>query len=218
MSFYYAPRAFQAVEKEQAIKDLIEAAVPDRDFYILVIGAVLLAFSGIFLDSIPVLIASMIVAPLAYPILSLGLGLAAGDAKLVIRSFGVLCIAGALAILFAGAGSYLAAYVLHATSERTLILFSPNYFFDIFIALISGAIAAYGLMRPKVGSAMTGIGIAVSLMPPLVATGMECALAHYGLAGDAFIIFILNVLGILCASSMVFFLFGFRRTYEDMKK
>lgn len=218
MSFYYAPRAFRAEEKEQAIRDLIEAAVPDRDFYILVIGAVLLAFSGIFLDSIPVLIASMIVAPLAYPILSLGLGLAAGDAKLAARSLALLCIAVVLAILFAGAGSYVAAHVLHATSERTAILFSPNYFFDIFIALVSGAIAAYGLMRSKVGSAMTGIGIAVSLMPPLVATGMELALAHYGLAGDAFIIFILNVLGILFASSIVFSLFGFRRRYEHMKR
>ncbi len=56
--------------------------------------------------------------------------------------------------------------------ERVLISFFPNIFFDVLIAVVSGFIAAYGLIRPKVGAAMTGIGIAVSLMPPFVAVGI----------------------------------------------
>ena len=75
MSFLYTPRPYRKEDKRKAIAELLENTVPDRDFYLLVLGAIILAACGILIDSIPVLIASMIVAPFAYPILSLGLGL-----------------------------------------------------------------------------------------------------------------------------------------------
>ena len=63
MKLIYAPRPFLREDRQRAIRDLLENVVPDRDFYILVIGAIVLAACGILTDSIPVLIASMIVAP-----------------------------------------------------------------------------------------------------------------------------------------------------------
>ena len=69
MSFLYMPKPYSRESKKRAIAELLENTVPDRDFYLLVISAIILAACGILIDSIPVLIASMIVAPLAYPIL-----------------------------------------------------------------------------------------------------------------------------------------------------
>lgn len=85
MSFLFETRPFTEESKHAAVTDLLEAARPDRDFYLLVTGAALFALFGIALDSIPVLIGAMIVAPLAAPILALGLGLAVGDLRLAAR-------------------------------------------------------------------------------------------------------------------------------------
>jgi uncharacterized hydrophobic protein (TIGR00271 family) len=216
MKLLYDPRPFLAENKQRAIKELVADTVPNRDFYLLVTGAVLLATAGIFFDSIPVLIASMIVAPLAYPILLLGLGIVVRDSRLVIRSVLMLSVSIAFAIILTLLVSIPAIRIFNIEPARILISFSPNYFFDILIALIAGFVAAYGLIRAKVGAAMTGIGIAVSLMPPLVATGIEIASSNTGLAVAAFTIFILNIFGILLAGGLAFVLFGFRREYKKI--
>ena len=210
MKFLYAPRPFLKDSKQQAVKDLLENTVPDRDFYLLVIGAIVLAACGILIDSIPVLIASMIVAPLAYPILSLGLAITAGDGKLFLRALFMLVIAIVLAIAVGGIFSlFVKSYF--DVAERVLISFFPNIFFDLAIAVVSGAIAAYGLIRAKVGSAMTGIGIAVSLMPPLVATGIGLFDPINDLWVRAGQIFLLNVAGILAGSIVLFLIFGLHK-------
>ncbi len=182
----------------------------------MVIGAIILAACGILIDSIPVLIASMIVAPLAYPILSLGLAITAGDGKLFLRAFSMLVISIFLAIAVGGLFSlFVKSYF--DVAERVLISFFPNIFFDLAIAVVSGAIAAYGLIRSKVGSAMTGIGIAVSLMPPLVAAGIGLFDPANDLAIRAGSIFLLNVAGILAGSMIVFLMFGLQKERRAIK-
>ena len=218
MNLFFAPRGYTAEEKEGAIRALAEQAVPDRDFYILVIGAILLAICGIFLDSIPVLVASMIVAPLASPILAFSLGMVAGDLRLMARSGAMLCAAIVLVFVLAIPLSLFMTQSAGIGLARVFITFLPNYYFDVAIAVLSGAIAAYGLVRPRVGAAMTGIGIAVSLMPPLVATGMGLFDPVNDLAVRAASIFLWNVIGILAGSVAVFGAFGLGRVHRDMSR
>ena len=216
MSFLYALRPYSRENKQKAVAELLENAVPDRDFYLLVIGAIILAACGILIDSIPVLIASMIVAPLAYPILSLGLSITARDGKLMLRSIAMLVVSMVLAIIIGGLFSlFVKSYF--DVAERVLISFFPNVFFDVLIAVVSGAIASYGLIRSKVGSAMTGIGIAVSLMPPLVATGIGLFDPANDLAVRAGSIFLLNVIGILVGSIAIFWLFDIHREHRVIR-
>lgn len=210
MKFIFVSRPFSIASKQEAIKELLKNTTPDRDFYLLIIGSIILATCGILTDSIPVLIASMIVAPLAYPILSLGLGIRAGNIKLISRSLSMLVIAMVLAIIVGGLFSlFVKSYF--DVAERVLISFYPNIFFDLLIAIISGVIATYGLVRAKVGGAMTGIGIAVSLMPPLVATGIGLFDLANDLAARAGTIFILNVIGILVGSIISFSVLGIHK-------
>ena len=103
-------------------------------------------------------------------------------------------------------------------AERVFISFFPNIFFDLLIAVISGAIASYGLVRSKVGGAMTGIGIAVSLMPPLVATGIGLFDPVNDLALRAGTIFVLNVIGILVGSVVTFGAMGVSGEYQAIKE
>lgn len=216
MSIFFTSRPYTRESKRQAISELLTNAVPDRDFFILVISAIILAACGILIDSIPVLIASMIVAPLAYPILSLALAITARDGKLLLRSAVMLILSMILAIVIGG-GFSLFAKSYFPVAERVFILFFPNVFFDLLIAVLSGAVAAYGLMRTRVGAAMTGIGIAVSLMPPLVATGIGVFDPVNDLALRAGSIFLFNLLGILVGSMFVFLLFGIHREHKTIK-
>ena len=102
MSFLYVPRSYSRENKQKAVAELLENTIPDRDFYLLVVGAIILAACGILTDSIPVLVASMIVAPLAYPILSLGLSIIARDGKLLLRSVVMLVVSMVLAVIIGG--------------------------------------------------------------------------------------------------------------------
>ena len=85
------PSASEQV-KQQAIHELLTRTVHDLDHYVLLIGAILIAAGAIFTDNIPTLIASMLISPLATPILALGLGLTAGNWRLVKRAFVLLAV------------------------------------------------------------------------------------------------------------------------------
>ncbi len=209
MSLFFTSKPYSTEDKQKAIAELLHNTWPDRDFYLLVIGAIILAACGILTDSIPVLIASMIVAPLAYPILSLSLGIVTGDIKLLMRASFMLIISIALAILVGGLFSLFVKSYFGA-AEGVLISFFPNLFFDVLIAVISGFIGAYGLVRSKVGAAMTGIGIAVSLMPPLVAVGIGLFNPADDLALRAITIFLLNLVGILAGGIICFLVFNIK--------
>lgn len=214
MSFLYTTRPFGEENKRRAVAELLENTIPDRDFYLLVIGAVLLALCGIFLDSIAVLIASMIVAPLAYPILGLGFGIVVGDALFIARTFLMLIIS--LIAAIAGA-ALLTALFGHVRVDPVFISFESNWYIATAIAIIAGFVAAYGLVRSKVGGAITGIGIAVSLMPPLVATGIGLVDSNSFIPSTTFVLFLLNVAGILLGSVAVFGIMGLRKTYKQYK-
>ncbi len=197
----YESRPITAGERARAFETLVAQTEPSREYYLLVVGAIGLALGALFLDSIATLIGAMVVAPLAYPILALGLGAAARDGRLFLRALTLLGVSLAAAVGLAFVGTHLfGALRIDALS----ITFTARPVLDFAIALIAGAIAAYGLLRPKVGGAMTGVGIAVSLMPPLVATGVYVADGFATLALDAFLIFGMNVLGIFLASVIVF--------------
>ena len=197
----YTERPVTKEERAAVARTLIEQIRPSRDYYILVVGAVGFALGALFLDSTPTLIGAMVVAPLAYPILGLGLGAAARDGKLFFHALALLTVSLVAAIVLAFLGTHLFGYLRVDVISMTFI---AHPILDLAVALIAGAIAAYGLARPKVGGAMTGVGIAVSLMPPLVATGAYLADGLYPSSLDAFLIFLMNVLGIFIASLAVF--------------
>jgi uncharacterized hydrophobic protein (TIGR00271 family) len=194
-----------------AVAQVLDRAKPDVSYSLLLVGAALIAAGGIFTDSIPLLIASMIVAPLSAPILLLGLGLAAGNWKLIGRALGILAASAVIVLSI----SLLAAVILqHDRIPDILISFDSNRIIAIGIAVIAGIIAAYGTVSPKVSATGTGIAIAVSLMPPLVATGVGLAPGGAPFTG-ALSLFLLNVLGIAVASAATFVTMGIARSYRQ---
>ena len=192
---------FSEASKRRAAASLLKDTQGSLDFLVLLLGSIIIATGAIFTDSIPVLIASMIIAPLATPILAMGLGIVAGQMRLFVRSGGMLLLSIAIALVSAAILTLL--FDENAVKD-TYISFSGDKVIAVGIALVAGYIGAYGLLSKRVAGAITGVAIAVSLMPPLVATSISFVTGDTARAAEAGILFGLNVLGILIASVIAF--------------
>lgn len=201
--------------KQDAIANIIDKAKHDADYYVLLIGSICIAIGAIFTDSIAVLIASMIVAPLASPILALGLGIVVGSKKLILRTGMMLIYSCIMALAIASLVTLL--FGKDRTVDR-YITFNGNHSIAVLVAVVSGIIAAYGTVKPKVSGAITGVAIAVSLMPPLVAVGINFTAGDTSQGFEAGLLFLLNVAGILLASIVTYTCFRMRQEYRAYDK
>lgn len=86
MSILTRFRAVNESDKSRAVEHLIAYSTPDFDFFFFTILSVLMATFGLLLDNVAVLIGSMLIAPILYPVLSLSLGLSISDFKIINRS------------------------------------------------------------------------------------------------------------------------------------
>jgi len=170
-------------------------------------------------NSAAVIIGAMIIAPLMSPILSMSYGVVAGKGALTMRSLltvvtGTLLTIGIAFIFTEAIGWKLAGSEIIARMRPSLL--------DLGVAVAAGAAAAFAYTRPGVSSALAGIAIAVALVPPLCTVGIVMSLgqeasAEVGLAQDnlsargPFLLYLTNIIGIVFAGSLVFFLRYYRR-------
>jgi len=85
---------------------------------------------------------------------------------------------------------------------------SPNLL-DLGIALAAGAAGAYGQVRCHAADVLTGVAVAVALVPPLAVVGVTLQLTEWQLAVGATLLFLANVVGIVIAASVTFLAAGF---------
>lgn len=193
-------------DKNDAIKRLIEESTPRDDFFLLTVLSVLMAVFGLLLDSVAVIIGSMLIAPLLSPILSLSLGIVMADGRLMVRSFMTVAKAIAWAIpaaavitlLFssqAGLGPELNGEILSRTEPNILA---------IAVAVVAGAAASFALIKPQLSATLPGVAISVAIIPPLAVTGIGLARFDLAMMTDSFILFLINAVAIVFASMIVF--------------
>lgn len=104
--------------------------------------------------------------------------------------------------------------------DRVFISFVPQPVAALVIAFVGGIFATLGIFSKRIDSIIVGVGIAVSLMPPLVASSIGVIVGWSDLAFRGATIFGLNVIGIFAGSACMLFLmrrniFNFRRYLED---
>ena len=202
------------------MRDFLEDTQPNIEYYLLVTGAAIIALFGILIDNIAVLIAAMIVAPLIQPILVAAYGTVSGRPAYIIqaaKTFGLSILA---VIIVAIVGIKIFHPIAIPLEDRVFISFIPQPTSALVIAIVGGIFATLGIFSKRIDSIIVGIGIAVSLMPPLVASSIGAIVGWNDLALRGATIFGLNVLGIFIGSVFMLFLmrkniFSFRRYLED---
>jgi uncharacterized hydrophobic protein (TIGR00271 family) len=192
--------------------NLLDAAEPDFDYFVLVVLSSMIATSGLLTNSGAVIIGAMLVAPLMSPIIGLGLGSLTGDEKLLKPSISALIRGAVIALLIAifltWINDALPFVTLQELPEQVLSRTSPTPI-DLLIALAGGLAAAFALAQPSLSAALPGVAIATALMPPLGVVGIGIAMGRWDVAGGAFLLFITNAVTIAFASMLVFFALGF---------
>lgn len=203
-------------EKLQTYEAIDFSARLSKEFLVLLAGSCIIATFGLFQGSTAVIIGAMIIAPLMMPILGLALGTIWGDQRLLWRSIFTLLIGSLLALIVS---SQLTVLIPELQLNKEIIArFTPNLY-DIMIALFSGLVGAYACVNPNISSSVSGVAIAVALMPPLCTIGIGIGLAEKKLIFDSVaiswykiqevfigstLLYLTNLVGISLAASIVF--------------
>ena len=178
-------------------------------FWVLLILSTAIATLGILADSTAVVIGAMLVAPLMTPILGMSAGIVNGWMGRVGRSFATVVGGVAVSVLTAWIVSVWAPHlILEASNSQILSRTNPTLL-DLMIAVAAGAAGAYATVDKRVSSSITGVAIAVALVPPLGVVGIELQTGNFGDATGAFLLFVTNLVAIVLAASVVFVITGF---------
>ena len=159
-------------------------------------------------DSTAVVIGAMLVAPLMTPIMGVSVAIVNGWPRRVSLSFAT--VAGGVAVSIAVAW-ILAAWVPQLVpidaNAQIQSRISPTLI-DLLIAVAAGAAGAYATIDKRVSSSITGVAIAVALVPPLGVAGIMLKAGEFGDAGGALLLFLTNLVAIILTASVVFVVGG----------
>lgn len=195
---------------EEDYRDLFVAlraeAALSSPYLVLTVLSVLLALTGLYANSAPVIIGAMILAPLMSPIISLAMGLARTEPALIRNSLRTLMIGVATGLFCAVAVAWMMP-LENLTAEMQSRL-SPTLL-DLSVAVISGIAGAYAHAKEEIAKSLAGVAIAVALVPPLSVAGIGLGWGDWSMARGALLLFTTNLVGISLAASATFLVLGF---------
>ncbi|MFC1609297.1 TIGR00341 family protein [Patescibacteria group bacterium] len=203
-------------DKSKAIDNLVSESTPRQEFFLMAILSFLMATFGLITNNASVIIGSMLIAPMLYPILSLSLGIVMADFKLISRSFYTII----KSVVYGIAGATVATLFFRPKDFSLVSPESKAMFGEIIsrtepsiayatIAVVAGLAASFALIKPKLSETLPGTAISVALIPPLAVTGIGIAQADWHIISNSFLLFIINTAGIIFASLIVFSLMNF---------
>lgn len=206
MSLLSRFQTIDEADKASAVKTLVERATPDFDFFLMLLLAVFMASFGLIAGNETVIIGSMLLAPILYPILGVALGVSMSDPALLRRSLFTILRSGVYTIVAAAVIAFIFAATRGGAPSDTTVIRSwatPSLLY-VLVAIVSGVAVAYAMVRPKLSESLPGVAISLSLLPPLSACGVGIAWLNPDLAAGGLAMFFINVAGVIAAGSICF--------------
>lgn len=203
MSVFTRFRAISENDKAAVVRKLMESSTPDFDFFYLIGLSMVMATMGLLLDSVAIVIGSMLIAPLLYPVLGVALGLTMSHYGVFKRSlatlgksFGVGVVLSTVVTLFFADETVRQSFELMNRTEVDLLHFLT--------AVVAGAAVSFTLGQSEWSETVPGIAISVALIPPLAVVGVGIALFDFTIISGAFLLLMMNVVGIIFAAMVTF--------------
>jgi uncharacterized hydrophobic protein (TIGR00271 family) len=166
----------------------------------------LVATTGLFANSTPVIIGAMILAPLMSPIISLSMGVIRANNFLISQSIKTLLIGIIMALFVSSLFTFL--IPLEDITNEMKGRLHPNLL-DLFVAVFSGIAGAYASAKEEVAKSLAGVAIAVALVPPLSVTGIGIGFGDLSMIYGSFLLFITNLVGITLSAALTFIILGY---------
>jgi uncharacterized hydrophobic protein (TIGR00271 family) len=193
---------------------LSHAAQPNLEYYILIILSSVIASAGLIQGSTAAVIGAMIVAPLMTPILSFAIAILWGDLSLIRTSVSSIVRGTLIAVVISAVIARLIPFTAYSTE---IMARTKPSLYDIIVALAAGIVGAYGYANRKVSSTIVGIAIAVALVPPLCTIGIGLGDLNWKIAGGAATLYLINLVAISLAGSVVFWWMKIQPLHADTK-
>jgi uncharacterized hydrophobic protein (TIGR00271 family) len=172
---------------------------------VLLFLSTVIASCGLLSNSAAVVIGAMLIAPMMRPVMSSAGAIVMGWPASLTASLLLIMAMTIAAIAISASIGFLAPDMVEIP-DQVMYRTQPTYF-DLIIALAAGAGGAYTTTR-KESSAIPGVAMAVSLLPPLASCGILLVFRENELALRAFILFVTNFFAMTLASTIVFLITG----------
>lgn len=203
--------SLSADQRKAALDSLLDVTLLTPDYVLTLVLSVMIVVVGLLIDSASVIIGGMVVAPLLSPILALAMGIILQDFRMMKRAVKTLLISVGVVVLLA---VFLTLFSSRGMTEE-IIERQAASLAHLIIAISAGVLAAISLARPDVPSRLTGIAVSVALLPPLAVTGIGVAFKNWELVRGSFLLFVINLIGIVFSALIVFSLMGFSLSRRD---
>lgn len=193
-------------ERDNILKKIARESEPDKYFYVMVISSCVIATYGLLSASAAVIIGSMVIAPLMYPMLDMSLAIILRNKSRLITAIKAEASAMIFSIILATILSIFwpTSIINYEITSRTVPTWS-----SLIIAFASGVAGTTAICYRPLNHLIAGVAIAVSLIPPMCVAGIELSRFEYTLAFGALLLFLTNVFAIAVAGIIVFKLAGF---------
>ena len=199
------------VDLDKGYNELITSCSFSADYIFMIVMATVLCILGFVMDSETVIIGAMVVSPLLNPIVAFGASIIRKDKKNIYRIFKIIIFGLLITILLSTVISLIWSSDL---SQSELVgKLQGNAFVYFIVAIVSGMVAIWCFYWPKATQAVTGIAIAIALIPPIAVLGVGIATNH-SIIPMAALIVVLNITGIFLGSMIVLL---FLRKYSKKK-
>lgn len=168
---------------------------------VLLVISTIIASAGLLANSAAVVIGAMLVAPMMRPVMSSAAAITLSWGNRLYQSLLLITWMAIGAVIISAAFAWAAPDMVFLPKE--IIARTKPTFYDLAIALASGAGGAYTLTR-KETSAIPGVAMAVALLPPLASTGILLVYIEFDLALKAFVLFATNFAAMIFAGAVTF--------------
>jgi len=192
---------------EGRYSELIKKGRPGLYFFVMTICSAVITTMGFIMNSPSVIIGAMVISPLLYPIALIGSAIVRKESD-EIMSLTKMFSYGAFFVLLSSAFLSFIIPFTYTPEVQSRLVTSPLQY--AIVAIFSGIAGTFAYYWPKVSESVTGVGISVALMPPLVMLGVSVGNFDTTLLYKSFVIVALNVTGIIVGAALGY---GFLKQY-----
>jgi uncharacterized hydrophobic protein (TIGR00271 family) len=178
----------------QSYHHLIQRAEIDLAFVVLTMSAGAICAFGFEMNSPAVIVGAMVVSPLLYSIIAVGVSICWRDWATLGQSLKTFTMGlGLILLVSILVNAVIPSEARSEIADRLSAL--PTYYF--MVAFLSGVAGTFAFFWPRIVEALAGIAISVALVPPAVMLGIGIAELNSELVHGSAKIVVLNVIGMI---------------------
>ena len=193
-------------ERETVLQRLRDESEVGHGYWLFLMTSVIITMFGLLLNSSPIVIGGMIVAPLLYPLIMTGASIITNREK-ILKQMIILVAKSTLVAVVVSVFVTLLSPVSEPTNE-ILVRTSPNLI-DLVIALSAGLAGAYAVTVKQKYASLTGVAVAAALVPPLSIIGYGLAIGSMSIMIGALLLYATNLIAVVLSTIIIFYLLGF---------